>query len=234
MRRLFWENVAGNVHVAYSGRGRGRGRGQGGRKDTKEKEKGGRSKVSAGSSGGGSGGGKRQKQKNGYGTANSDTNATADSIMNISFVPLDWETDMASLSLKDYSVGCTNGTEKHKEREKEKEDKGFDLLISCDCIYNEALITPFLRTCADICRLRPVYHDNNNDNNNNISDDPDSAIKPTTCIIAQQLRSPDVFETWLREAMREFRVWRVCDEALLGGGLRSGTGYVVHLLVLRG
>lgn len=53
------------------------------------------------------------------------------------------------------------------------------------------------------------------------------------CVVAQQQRMPDVFETWLREAMRVFRVWRVADE-VLGGKLGVGSGYLVHVLVLRG
>jgi hypothetical protein len=81
-----------------------------------------------------------------------------------------------------------------------------------------------VRTCADVCRLRPVYR-------------PGRELgvgerNPTVCVIAQQQRSPEVFEAWLREALRVFRVWRVGDE-VLGGGLGSGSGYLVHLLVLR-
>ena len=53
------------------------------------------------------------------------------------------------------------------------------------------------------------------------------------CVVAQQQRMPDVFETWLREAMRGFRGWRVADE-VLGGKLGVGSGYLVHVLVLRG
>lgn len=129
---------------------------------------------------------------------------------NVSFTTLDWETDQAA-SLKD----CMDGAEARDE------DKGFDLILSCDCIYNEALVAPFVRTCAEICRLRPTY-----------GSDSDDSRRPTVCIIAQQQRSPDVFETWLRETMREFRVWRVSDE-VLGEGLRSGSGYLVHILLAK-
>lgn len=110
------------------------------------------------------------------------------------------------------------------EEEEGEEDKGFDLLLSCDCIYNEALVAPFVRTCAEICRLRPAYVAS--------SEEPRPRRKPTVCIIAQQQRSPDVFETWLRETMREFRVWRLSDD-VLGEGLKSGSGYLVHLLLVR-
>jgi hypothetical protein len=135
---------------------------------------------------------------------------------NISFTTLDWETDQAS-ELKEECMVSSPGEEEEGE---EEEDKGFDLLLSCDCIYNEALVAPFVRTCAEICRLRPVYGDG------------EGKRRPTVCVIAQQQRSPDVFEAWLRETMRYFRVWRVSDE-VLGERLRGGSGYLVHLLLVK-
>lgn len=140
---------------------------------------------------------------------------------NITFTSLDWELDDPDL-LKQNAGLPTSGNE-------DEEDNGFDLLLSCDCIYNEALVTPFVRTCADICRLRPPYNPDDEDE----SSTGRKKLKPTICIIAQQQRSPDVFEAWLEEAMRVFWVWRLGDE-VLGDGLRDGTGYVVHLLLLRG
>lgn len=116
---------------------------------------------------------------------------------NVAFMPLDWEVNSA-VALK----------------EAIPDGDGFDLLVSCDCVYNEALVAPFVRTCAEVCRLR---------------EDPE---RKTVCVIAQQQRAPEVFEAWLREAMREFRVWRVADQ-VLGDGLKLGSGYVVHLLVLK-
>lgn len=123
----------------------------------------------------------------------------ADGEANITFSALDWELDEPS-SLKD----CIDPG---------AEDRGFDLLLSCDCVYNDALVAPFVRACAEICRLRPQS-------------------SPTVCVIAQQLRAPEVLEAWLRETLKEFRVWRVSDE-VLGDGLKMGSGYVVHLLLLR-
>lgn len=127
---------------------------------------------------------------------------------NVFFTPLDWELDdPSSLSVS-------------------PDHSGFDVLISCDCIYNEALIPPFVRTCVDICRLRPAHQ---------ATKDSSSAGErggPTVCVIAQQRRSPEVFESWLRETLRFFRVWRVVDD-VLPEGLRSGSGYLIHLLVLR-
>ncbi|KAF7591777.1 hypothetical protein BBP40_001103 [Aspergillus hancockii] len=135
---------------------------------------------------------------------------------NISFTSLDWETDEPALLKDSIEGGIPDG----------EEDKGFDVLISCDCIYNDALIAPFVRTCADVCRLRPVYRAEGG-----LGSDG-GGKNPTVCIIAQQQRSPEVFEAWLRETLMVFRVWRVGDE-VLGDGLGSGSGYLVHVLVLR-
>lgn len=89
-----------------------------------------------------------------------------------------------------------------------------DLIVSCDCVYNEALIEPLNSTCAAICRLQ--------------EDDK----KPTLCLIAQQLRSPDVFETWLKSFHDKFWVWQVPD-SMLGEGLREGSGFIVYMGVVR-
>jgi hypothetical protein len=144
---------------------------------------------------------------------------------NITFTTLDWETDQPGL-LKGCVESEAGGRDGHHENGDEEEDSGFDLLLSCDCIYNEALVAPFVRTCAEICRLRPAYEPSD-------ESEAQPRRRPTVCIIAQQQRSPDVFETWLRETLREFRVWRLSDE-VLGDGLKSGTGYLVHMLLVRG
>lgn len=91
-----------------------------------------------------------------------------------------------------------------------------DAIIACDCIYNDALIAPFVRTCADICQLA----------NANL------AKKATWCIVAQQLRSDLVFETWLKAFHKLFRVWRVPDDLLIDG-LKQGSGFTVHIGILR-
>ncbi|KAJ9235473.1 hypothetical protein DTO169E5_6189 [Paecilomyces variotii] len=140
---------------------------------------------------------------------------------NITFTTLDWELDAPS-TLKG-TIQTEQLPSSSYSSSSETPDLGFDLLISCDCIYNESLVAPFVRTCADICRLRPAY----------VSDAEDAGSRPTVCVIAQQQRSPDVFETWLRETMRYFRVWRVSDE-VLGKKLQAGTGYLVHVLLVRG
>jgi hypothetical protein len=91
-----------------------------------------------------------------------------------------------------------------------------DAVIACDCIYNEALIDPFVQTCADICALRAKV----------------DKQRPTVCIVAQQLRSSDVFEAWAKRFHQSFRFWRLPDE-LLNHKLRSDTGFSVHLGILR-
>lgn len=117
---------------------------------------------------------------------------------NVEVLPLDWETDDVSSLLK-----------------ANKALNGIDVLVACDCIYNYALIKPFVQTCVDVCKMR----------------DADGA-KPTVCIIAQQLRQPDVFEEWLEEFTRYFRTWRVPDDVLTPE-LREGSGFVLHAGVLK-
>ncbi|KAJ6012170.1 hypothetical protein N7522_002525 [Penicillium canescens] len=167
-------------------------------------------------------GGKTSKSK--QTSTYSNPSAKAGNASNISFTTLDWETDQPG-QLKEECIPF-EATQSDDNDEEEETDRGFDLLLSCDCIYNEALVSPFVRTCAEICRLRPPYNPSEAEQGSR------SHRRPTICIIAQQQRSPDVFETWLRETMREFRVWRLGDD-VLGEGLRSGTGYLVHLLLVK-
>jgi predicted nicotinamide N-methyase len=89
-----------------------------------------------------------------------------------------------------------------------------DLIIAADCIYNESLIEPLNSTCAAMCELRAKEE------------------RPTLCLIAQQLRSPDVFEAWLKNFHEKFVVWQIPDD-MLGEGLKEGGGFVVHLGVVR-
>jgi predicted nicotinamide N-methyase len=112
---------------------------------------------------------------------------------------LDWEEDQVSSTL----VGV-------------EEKSSFDLVIACDCIYNDALIAPLVRTCIDTCNLRSSSGEEG----------------PTLVLVAQQLRSAEVFEGWMREFCSYFRAWRLPDEELLEG-LRSNSGFVVHVGVLR-
>ena len=97
--------------------------------------------------------------------------------------------------------------------------KSFDAVIACDCIYNDALIEPLVQTCIDLCRLRKL-------------EDQEEANRPTVCVVAQQLRSAEVFEGWLKAFYKAFRIWRVPDEGLIDG-LRSNSGFAIHIGILR-
>jgi predicted nicotinamide N-methyase len=113
------------------------------------------------------------------------------------FVELDWETDKPSRS------GLLL-----------KSGQNVDLIIACDCIYNDFLIKPLIQTMVDLCRLTL------------------SSSKPTAVLVAQQLRDSSIFEDFMDAFLGEFNVWRIADDAL-PAGLRSGSGYVVHLAWLR-
>ncbi|GAM88335.1 hypothetical protein ANO11243_063680 [Dothideomycetidae sp. 11243] len=86
---------------------------------------------------------------------------------------------------------------------------GADLVIASDCVYNYHLITPLVQTCVDICRARS------------------DGRRPTLCLVAQQLRQPDVFEEWLSAFSKHFTVWRLTD-SVMGPALAPEAGYVVH------
>ncbi len=127
---------------------------------------------------------------------------------NIQVVSLDWELN---------SVSALPGLLREDNHNiSASEDEGVDAVIACDCIYNDSLIEPFVRTCVEVCQLRKGI----------------SARKPTLCIIAQQLRSPEVFEAWLVAFCKAFQVWRI-PESLLTGGLKQDSGFVVHIGRLR-
>lgn len=115
---------------------------------------------------------------------------SASAIGNIHIRTLDWETTDLPSFQKDLNI------------------PSLELIISCDCIYNEALVDPLVTTMRDLCS------------------------SATVCVVAQQLRSPDVFETWLKSFSRWFHVSRVPERDLIEG-LREGSGYVVHIGVLK-
>jgi hypothetical protein len=121
---------------------------------------------------------------------------------NISFASLDWETDVAGSALRTATSLSS-----------------FDLVIACDCIYNEALIEPLVQTCVDICKLRD-------------DDDSEPRRDPTVCIVAQQLRDPDIFGAWLVRFSHSFDVWRIPDSSL-SETLRPQAGFVVHVGILK-
>jgi hypothetical protein len=145
-------------------------------------------------------GGKRERVRSRTGPS---IHTASQSGNNIVIKPLDWETDEVSSSL----FGSGNSS------------KGFDLVIACDCIYNDALIEPFVQTCKDVCELRNMEGEA-------------SETEPTVCVIAQQLRSADVFEEWLKAFHKVFHVWRLPDENLTSD-LASNSGFVIHIGILR-
>lgn len=132
------------------------------------------------------------------------SNSSACTRNKIEVLALDWESSVVS-SLP--SMMRTDSTET---------SQAIDAVIACDCIYNESLINPLVRTCADICKFANA----------------ESAEKPTLCIIGQQLRSDIVFEAWLKAFHELFKVWRMPDDFLVDE-LKEGSGFVVHVGILR-
>ncbi|KAK4158113.1 ribosomal lysine N-methyltransferase 5 [Chaetomidium leptoderma] len=138
-----------------------------------------------------------------------DGNATAGRKKTTHFTPLDWETDEVTPSL----TGV-------------REAPSFDVVVACDCIYNEALVEPFVTTCVDLCRLRGRAAAAE-------AEAEQALLLPCVCVVAQQLRDPLVFEAWATRFATSFHTWRVPDEWLVPG-LRSNSGFVVHVGVLKG
>jgi hypothetical protein len=114
---------------------------------------------------------------------------------NVIFKALDWETDQVG---RDTSVTGT-----------------FDMVLACDCIYNESLVVPLVQTSVDACALKR-----------------EDGGEPCLCVVAQQLRSDDVMQAWLTEFHKRFRVWRLPD-GMVPAGLRPDDGFVVHVGILR-
>jgi hypothetical protein len=144
-------------------------------------------------------GGRGRKKKNAHGHGQGTTQS------NIRFTTLDWETDEVTPSLTGSG-----------------EARSFDAVVACDCVYNYALVEPFVQACADACRLRLLDAD--------LSDKDER--RPCICVIGQQLRSDEVFESWLKAFTASFHVWRVSDNAL-PEELRPSAGFVVHVGILR-
>lgn len=128
------------------------------------------------------------------------------------FRALDWEQDTPTSSLAQPVAAS------------------FDLVVACDCIYNEALVDPFVTTCVDICKLRG--------SGSTTTTTTDNGGRPTVVVVAQVLRNSDVFEAWIKRFVQDFRCWRVPDDLMIDGlkseGRGGGTsGFVVHVGVLR-
>lgn len=123
---------------------------------------------------------------------------------NIEVIALDWESSLTS-SLQDLLRSTSS-----------KLSEYVNVVLACDCIFNEALLDPFIQTCEELCRTSPTS----------------PTHEPAICVIAQQLRSHFVFEAWLVAFHKKFKVWRVPDE-LLSENLASGSGFAIHVGILR-
>jgi len=95
-----------------------------------------------------------------------------------------------------------------------------DLLLLCDCVYNEYLVKPLVQTCVDACGLAHGDGDEEVDGS------------PTVVVVAQQLRSDSILELFLETLIEEFDVWRVPEDRI-PADLGTNSGYVVHLAILR-
>ena len=116
--------------------------------------------------------------------------------LDIHTMTFDWETDdVANVS-----------------RLLESKKRHLELILACDCVYNEYLIHPFVDVCHRLCALRR------------------NASKQTGLLVCQQLRSQEVLQTWLEEMLKEFVVFRIPFENLPEDLQR---GYVLHFAVLR-
>ncbi|KAF3214829.1 hypothetical protein TWF679_004609 [Orbilia oligospora] len=122
---------------------------------------------------------------------------------NATVLPLDWQLTQVS-SIPEF-----------KERQ-------IDIIFAADCIYNESLVEPLVDTMADLSKLN---------RGKNTSGETDRDV--TLVMVAQELRSPDVLEAFMKTFCAKFQVWRLPDKLFKdcgdgGKGLMEGGGYVVH------
>lgn len=117
------------------------------------------------------------------------------STSNIHVLELNWETD--------------NVDQLH---EVISPDQPIDVVIVCDCVFNDFLLEPLVNMCEKIC-LR-------------------STERQTLLLIAQQLRSDQVFSAFLEILLRRFRVWRFSNPCL-SKALQDDSGFAVHAAILR-
>jgi predicted nicotinamide N-methyase len=114
---------------------------------------------------------------------------------NLHVKPLDWELDEPGMVLNGIADAST-----------------VDLVIVCDCVYNEHLIKPLIQTLLGLAKVG-------------------TDMNTTTIMIAQQLRSDIIFEAFLEALQHLFKVWRIPDSRL-PEYLHSKSGFVVHLAQL--
>lgn len=143
----------------------------------------------------------------------SDTSRQNKGSSNIDILELDWE--QSNIDQLPALIPDLCKTQSHSG--------GLDVIVACDCIYNEALIPSFVDVCAELCSIGSKSLDENQSRDRS---------PPTICIVAQQLRSSIVLEAWLRYFHRRFQVWRIPDE-LLSEDLQEGKGFAVHIGIIR-
>ena len=120
----------------------------------------------------------------------------ADASSNLRTMALDWEIDSPATILQEIPNA-----------------DHVDLVIVCDCVYNEHLIQPLVQALFELCNVG-------------------CSGKLTTVMVAQQLRSDLVFESFLEAMLRHFAIWRV-PNSHLPDPLHSGSGFIVHLAQLK-
>ncbi|KAK2616427.1 Ribosomal protein lysine methyltransferase [Conoideocrella luteorostrata] len=130
-------------------------------------------------------------------------------MQNIQFRVLDWEQDQVTTSLA--APSCS-----------------FDAVVATDCVYNYALVEPFVQTCVDVCMLKQQQREADG----RVGSGQEFGLHPCVCVVAQHLRNDDVFRSWLAAFRERFRVWRVREDVVPGLGAKDG--FVVHVGVLRG
>lgn len=87
-----------------------------------------------------------------------------------------------------------------------------DLIVLCDCVYNDFLAEPLIRTCENLCGRH--------------------GKADTVLLIAQQLRSDEVVSLFLSALSKSFDIWRLFD-AYNHPELRDGSGFAIHLACLK-
>lgn len=96
---------------------------------------------------------------------------------------------------------------------------GVELVVACDCVYNSHLLQPLVQTCVDVCAVRR-------------GGEVPGSLPATVCMVVQQLRQGEVFQEWLEEFLKWFRVWR-CPQEVVGERLGAAGGFAVHVGILR-
>lgn len=122
---------------------------------------------------------------------------------NIRTLPLDWELHDIPKQLEQHvSTGQPSSIGRSR--------RTADMVIACDCVFNESLVAPFVDACASICR----------------------ANKNAFCVIGQQVRSPEVMELWMLFMLRQFKLFKL-KPAYLTEGMSESSGFIVHLAALK-